>query len=254
MNIKKRLRSIRTMYRVFMYKGNKYECPFCGFKSERLLQIGLHHQAIIDNKIIGAGVRYGGCVKCDSMDRDRLLYAYFKFELKVFKNNKEFSILHLAPELMISKEFLKYRYKEYICTDKFMPGYVYPKYTVDMDIMNITFSDNSFDLVICNHVLEHIPDDLGAMKELYRVLKPEGTAVLQVPISSSLKTTYENPNVKTDEERILHYGQYDHVRIYGGDYVDRLESVGFKVDRVNISDKYKKFGVIQEEDLFVCTK
>lgn len=254
MNIKKKIRSLRTAYRVFMYRGNKYECPFCGFKSGRLLQIGLHHQAIIYNKIIGAGVRYGGCVKCDSLDRDRLLYAYFKHEMKVFNDNIDFSILHLAPELMISKEFLKYNYRQYICGDKFMPGYKYPHYTVNMDIMNITFPDNFFDLIICNHVLEHIPDDLGSMREIFRVLSPSGKAVLQVPISAILQETYENPKVKTDKEREEHFGQYDHVRIYGQDYVNRLESVGFKVNKINVSDKYQRYGLIAEEDLFICSK
>lgn len=254
MDIKKMLRKIRTNYRCLLYRGNKYECPFCGFKSRKLLPIGLPHGAIIANRIIGAGVREGGCVKCDSVDRDRLLYAYFKFVLKVFNDNKDFSILHLAPELMLSREFLKYKYRQYSCTDKFMPGYRYPDYTIDMDIMDISFQDNNFDLVICNHVLEHITDDLGAMKELYRVLKPGGTAVLQVPISTLLKITYENPDATTDKKREEYYGQYDHVRIYGQNYTSRLESVGFKVSRLNISEEFKKFGVIVSEDLFICNK
>lgn len=92
------------------------------------------------------------------------------------------------------------------------------------------------------------------MKELFRVLKPNGIAVLQVPISAILKDSYENPLVKTDKEREEHYGQYDHVRIYGQDYVTRLEAVGFKVTRLNITEKYKKYGLIPEEDLFICTK
>ncbi|MEC4049930.1 methyltransferase domain-containing protein [Flavobacterium sp. SUN046] len=254
MEVKSIIRELRTTYRVFKYKGEDFFCPFCGNSSKGFLPIGLPHQAIKDYKIIGAGLRNGGCVKCDSIDRDRLLYAYFEFELNVLRNNPKLSILHLAPELMLSKEFLKYKYKRYLCTDKFMPGYTYPKHTVDMDIMDITFPDNSFDLVICNHVLEHIPDDIGAMKELYRVVKPSGTAVLQVPISPLLTISYENPEVQTDHDREVHYGQYDHVRIYGQDYIRRLQSVGFTVDKISITQKYKSFGVIPEEDLFICTK
>jgi len=254
MSVKQIARNCRTFYRKLKYKGTIYQCPFCGFKSNGFISVGLPHQANIDKKIIGAGIRNGGCVSCDAIDRERLLYAYFSEELKIFKDNPEYSILHLAPEWRLSEEFLKYKYKNYICTDKFTPGYSYPKHTIDMDIMNIDFPENNFDLLICNHVLEHIPNDIGAMKELCRVLKPNGTAVLQVPISAILQTTYENPEVTTDLQRQEHYGQYDHVRIYGQDYVDRLKSVGFKVNRINISDKYKKYGVILEEDMFICTK
>jgi SAM-dependent methyltransferase len=254
MSLKAILRNIRTQYRKIVYSGSKYQCPYCGFKANDFLKIGLPYKAIIENKIIGAGVRNGGCVNCDSVDRDRLLYAYFKHEIDVLKDLPEYSILHLAPEWRLSEEFLKYNYKQYICTDKFMTGYKYPAHTVDMDIMNITFPNDTFDLVICNHVLEHIPNDIGAMKELFRVLKPNGIAVLQVPISAILKDSYENPSVTTDKEREEHYGQYDHVRIYGQDYVTRLESVGFKVTRLNITEKYKKYGLIPEEDLFICTK
>lgn len=252
--IKKQLRELRTIYRKFKYAGSKFECPYCGFKSKSLYTIGLPHQANIDNDIVGAGQRQGGCYSCDSMDRDRLQYAYLKNEMDIFKDNTSISILHLAPEWRLTELFLKYKYKQYVCTDKFTAGYVYPAHTIDMDIMNITFPDNNFDLIICNHVLEHIPNDVGAMKELFRVLKSNGTAILQVPISSKLQKTYENLDVKTDQDREKHYGQYDHVRIYGQDYIDRLESVGFKVNRINISEKYKKYGLILKEDLFICSK
>lgn len=254
MSIKSVLRNIRRVYRKFIYKGTKYHCPYCGFNSNDFLQIGLPHQANVKYQIIGAGIRNGGCVNCDSVDRDRLLYAYFKHEIDVLKDMPNFSILHLAPEWRLSDEFLKYKYKQYICTDKFMPGYAYPKHTIDMDILDVKFPNDTFDLVICNHVLEHITEDILAMKELYRVLKPNGKAVLQVPISAVLEDSYENPLVKTDKEREELYGQFDHVRVYGQDYVKRLESVGFIVNRLNISEKYKNFGVISNEDLFICTK
>jgi predicted SAM-dependent methyltransferase len=248
------IRNIRASYRKFVYSGNKYDCPFCGFKSKGFYTIGQVHEANIVNSIVGAGVRDGGCVSCDCVDRDRLLFAYFNDEVGVFKNDEALSILHLAPEWRLTENFLKFKYKNYICIDKFMPGYSYPKHTIVMDILNISFPENTFDWIICNHVLEHIPDDRKAMSELFRVLKPGGKAVLQVPISKTLKATYENPNVTTDSERIQHYGQYDHVRIYANDYVDRLTEAGFKVDRINISEKYKHYGLIADEDLFICSK
>lgn len=252
--MRKLARKLRTLYRILKYRGDEFQCPYCNYSSSGHYQIGLPHKAIIEHNIIGAGQRNGGCYKCDSIDRERLLFAYLDSELNVFNNNKSYSILHLAPEWRLSEKFLKYKYKQYICTDKFMPGYHYPKHTIDMDIMDIKFNENTFDLVLCNHVLEHIPDDIAAMRELYRVLKPNGTAILQVPISSTLMKTFEDTNIKTDEEREKIYGQYDHVRIYGQDYVNRLESVGFKVNRINIFEKYKKYGLIPEEDLFICSK
>lgn len=254
MSLRSFARNIRTQYRIFKHKGNTYTCPYCGYHAIGFYQIGLPHQANIDHQIIGAGLRNGGCYKCDSMDRERALYAFFNNELDIFKNKSDYSILHLAPEWRLTDLFLKYQYKEYICTDKFMEGYSYPSHVIDMDIMNIPYEDNRFDLIICNHILEHIPDDIAAMKELFRVLKPNGTAVLQVPISATLQDTYENPAVTTNEDREKHYGQYDHVRIYGQDYVARLQSVGFKVNRINISNKYKQYGLIPNEDLFICSK
>ncbi len=254
MSFKGFLKKMRSNYRIYKYEGDKYQCPFCGFSSRDFLQIGLAHNAIQKYEIIGAGIRNGGCAKCSSIDRDRLLYAYFKNELKIFKNNEAYSILHFAPEKMLSEEFLKYRYKDYICTDKFMKGYEYPSYTINMDILDIQFPKDHFDLIICNHVLEHIEDDLTAMNQLLKVLKPNGIAVLQVPISKKLKKTYEDWNIKTDKDREKHFGQYDHVRIYGQDYREILEDVGFKVNRINISEKYKRYGVNPKEDLFICSK
>lgn len=252
--IKAFLRNIRTIIRKIIYRGDKFICPYCNFKSNGFYKIGQVHQANIIHNIIGTGVRNGGCYSCDSVDRDRLLYAYFNNEIDIFKDNLNLSILHLAPEWRLSELFLKHKYKMYVCRDKFMPGYKYPKHTINMDVLDIKFNDNTFDWVICNHVLEHISDDKKAMNEIYRVLKVGGKAILQVPVSNTLEETYENPNVTTDEDRIQHYGQFDHVRIYGQDYVARLTAVGFKVERINISDKYKQFGVIKEEDLFICTK
>ena len=109
-------------------------------------------------------------------------------------------------------------------------------------------------MIICNHVLEHIPNDLEAMKELYRVLKVGGVAVLQVPISKNSFTTFEDPSVIDPNEREKTFGQSDHVRIYGQDYVDRLISCGFKATRINISEEYSHWGVDIEEDIFIAEK
>jgi SAM-dependent methyltransferase len=123
-----------------------------------------------------------------------------------------------------------------------------------MNVLDIPFPDNSFDLVICNHLLEHVPNDMDAMKELLRVLKVGGEAILQVPISKNSAKTIEDWSVTTPEERERAFGQFDHVRIYGQDYTDRLTLAGFKVERINISKDYPSYGLAGEEDIFIGRK
>ena len=145
-------------------------------------------------------------------------------------------VLHFAPEPVFYEQFSSHKDIEYWSVDLNPNAFGVKKV---VDITNITFEDNKFDLIMCNHVLEHIPDDKKAMSELYRVLKPQiGIAFLNVPVFNIPKT-FENPEYNTPELRSKHYGQADHVRAYGLDYVDRLKSVGFDVEiyTLNFSDK-----------------
>ncbi|MBK7751686.1 MAG: methyltransferase domain-containing protein [Flavobacteriales bacterium] len=116
----------------------------------------------------------------------------------------------------------------YIAGDKQAPGYSYPQDTIDLDITALDFPDDHFDLIICSHVLEHVPEDRTAMRELCRVLRPGGTAILLVPMSDR-PTTDEDPSVTDPQERFRRFGQTDHVRLYGRDYMDRLREAGFIV-------------------------
>ena len=163
-------------------------------------------------------------------------------------------ILHLAPEKNLTSTLSKIGLKDYICGDLFTEGYQYPDYVQNMNVLNIPFEDNYFDLIICNHLLEHVPNDFDAMKELYRVLRSNGKAILQVPISKNSKTTIEDFSVTDSKERETMFGQFDHVRIYGQDYSDRLNSVGFKIERINISKEFPKFGLAHDEDIFIGKK
>lgn len=204
-------------------------------------------------KIIGAGKRAAICPVCRSSDRVRLIYLYLRDHTRVFK--RPCKILHVAPERALSRIFRNLRYMQY------HPADLHPEEDMEkMDITGIPYPEDTFDLILCNHVLEHIPDDLQAMKELFRVLKPDGLAVIQVPLSPVLTSTYEDPEVTREEDRERTFGQKDHVRIYGMDYPDRLSNAGFRVIEYRWNEEGghdypgKLFGLNEEEILFLGKK
>jgi SAM-dependent methyltransferase len=203
------------------YKGNKVECPVCGSKFSKFLPYGN----------IGAVNRL--CPKCLSLERHRLMWLYLQNETEFFTKNLK--VLHIAPEQSFHKRFRKLTNLDYTTADL-----VSPLADLHFDIMNIPLDDNSFDVVICNHVLEHVPNDIDAMKEIYRILKPDGWAILQVPINSDFETTFEDPSITTPKEREKAFGQYDHVRWHGRDYQSRLESAGFKVNKFSVSEEFEE--------------
>lgn len=129
----------------------------------------------------------------------------------------------MAPEQAFLGRFQKLKHLDYTTADLESP-----LAEVKADICNLPFDNNTFDWVLCNHVLEHIEDDHKAMSELFRVLKPSGKAILQVPLDAQRLKTYEDFNIQDPQERARIFGQYDHVRIYGLDYLDRLQAVGFE--------------------------
>jgi predicted SAM-dependent methyltransferase len=143
---------------------------------------------------------------------------------------------------------------------KYHDGFYYSKDIAIIDITKLTFEDNTYDVILCNHVLEHIIDDHLAMSELYRILKPGGWAILQVPISMALEETYENAKITEVKDREEHFGQFDHVRIYGKDYTSKLEKAGFKVEAIspysqwNESAMLNKYAVNKNETLFIAHK
>ena len=165
-----------------------------------------------------------------SLERHRLLWLFLKTRTEFF--SKPAKLLHFAPEQAFYKRFKKLSHLEYTTTDLNSP-----LATVKADICALPFEDNSFDIILCNHVLEHIPDDQKAMQELYRVMKPEGWGVFQVPQDVNRKETFEDPSITDKKERARIFGQYDHVRIYGYDYFDRLRAAGFTVEAVDYTSE-----------------
>ncbi len=249
-------RILRKIYKEVSYFGFAYKCNICNRSFRKFVEIGEAFPVLKEKKVVGGGLRKAGCPYCYSTDRERLLKIYLTDFYKVSKRCG-IDVLHIAPERGLMKYFQSNKNVNYYCGDKFTQGYSYPSFVKDMDIKSIPFEENMFDLILCNHVLEHVIDDKKAMWELCRVLKPSGIAILQVPLSLTLSHTIEDFGISDPKEREKLYGQFDHVRLYGGDYKERLESAGFKVTLTNLtkqSDLYKEFGINKEEDLFVATK
>ncbi len=220
------------------YRGNQVACPCCGGQFRELMAWRSKSKTV--------------CPRCLSFMRHRLLSLYFKDKTNLFTDKLD--VLHFAPEMCFYRIFKKLPNLHYTSTDL-----ASPLADMQMDITDIRFGDSSFDVILCNHVLEHIPDDRKAMAELYRVLKPGGWAILQVPLNMKSETTFEDPSITTPEERERVFGQHDHMRIYGRDYVQRLEAAGFqvKVDPyVRELDEalVRKYVLDRNEDVFYCMK
>lgn len=180
------------------------------------------------------------------------MWLYLNNKTNLFCDN--LNVLHFGPEFIFQKQFRKMPNLNYTSADLDSPPGM-----IKMDITNITFEDCSFDVILCSHVLEHVVEDLKAMKELFRVLKPAGWGILQVPIEKNREKTYEDPAIVSPKERALAFGQNDHVRIYGRDYKNRLESAGFSVNIDSYTkglspETIKTYVLDESEDIYLCTK
>lgn len=223
------------------YKGNKFTDPIDGQSYRKFLPYGYGRQR---ENALSPGTL--------SLERHRQMWLYLQTETDFFSKN--YKVLHIAPEQDFLRRFKKMKNLNYTSADLFSPIV-----DVKADILDLPFEDESYDIVFCNHVLEHIQDDRKAMSELYRVMRKGGWGILQVPMKTSLQETYEDFSVTDPKERQRLFGQYDHVRWYGMDYFQRLESVGFEVD-VNFYSRTfseadrKKYGLMENEILPVVYK
>lgn len=239
---------LRKKFLEIVFRGKNVRCPICKKSYITFLPFG------IKNKRSNAF-----CIKCLSLERHRLIWLYLQRETNLFKSTNKLNLLHVAPEFCFFKEFKNYKSINYYPVDKFEKGYKYPRKTKNMDITNISQKDNFFDVIVCNHVFEHILDDQKAMTELYRVLKVDGWAILQVPIDYELKVTFEDKTITTPEARKEAFGQSDHVRQYGSDYKDRLKNAGFKVSPIPYTESFSeserfKFGLPKSRNIYLCQK
>ncbi|MDR6301266.1 putative SAM-dependent methyltransferase [Mesonia maritima] len=225
----------------FALRGKKYTDPIDGKSYKKFLPYG--YQKTREN-VLAPGTL--------SLERHRLLWVYLERETDFFTSTKK--ILHFAPEQAFYKRFKKLQNLDYTTTDLNSP-----LADVKADICNLPFKDNTYDVIFCNHVLEHIPDDTKATKELYRVLAPNGMAILQVPQDLDREKTFQDDSITDPKERAKVFGQYDHVRIYGRDYFQKLKSVGFEVEAIDYTKKLSvseidKFRLAKGEILPVCYK
>ena len=224
-----------------LLKGNRFTDPIDGKSFSQFLPYGYESQR---NNVLSPSTL--------SLERHRLLWLYLQNETDFFTVPKK--VLHFAPEQAFYNLFKKQKNLDYTTTDLYSP-----LADVKADICNLPFDDNLYDLILCNHVLEHIPDDTKAMQELYRVLKPGGMGIFQIPQDLNRATTFSDNAIVDQKERAKIFGQYDHVRIYGRDYFQKLRNIGFTVIEENYTTKIsselvKKYCLADGEIIPVCYK
>lgn len=230
-------------------QGNDVLCLICNSEYKKFGDYGLVTRSNAE------------CYSCGSLERHRLLWKYLKSELYFFENRTDKKMLHFGPEKIFYNIFDTQDFINYVPCDLFPEKYNYKgkSKVIKVDITKIPFEDNHFDVIICNHVLEHIKDDALAMSELFRVLKKGGLGIFQVPIDNSRESTYEDDSIVLPAERAKEFGQHDHVRVYGRDYKERLENAGFDVFLDDFVKKFSaqeifKFGFMNAETIYKCTK
>jgi SAM-dependent methyltransferase len=198
-------------FAAFFYQGDQVECPVCGGRFRKFLPYGYNQ---VRKNVL--------CPKCLSLERHRLLWLFLKNRTDFF--TASLKVLHIAPEQCFYKLFRKMINLSYVTADLESP-----LADIKLDIQHMPFAEGEFDVVICNHVLEHVPDDRKAMREIFRVLKKGGYAVLQVPANYTMEHTHEDPSITDPAEREKQFRQKDHYRLYGRDYLNRITEAGFHV-------------------------
>ena len=231
---------LKPLIKIYL-RGNKYIDPIDGSSFRKFLPYGYNN---VRENVLSPSTF--------SLERHRLLWLYLKNETDFF--NKDLKVLHFAPEAAFLEKFKKLKNISYDTIDLNSP-----LANIKADICDLPLDDESFDFILCNHVLEHVIDDKKAMQELYRVLKKDGIGIFQVPINISNKKTYEDFTITDPKERNKAFGQYDHVRTYGMDFFDRLEEAGFMVEKCEYTSEFTpkeiiKYCLPNREIIPICRK
>ena len=230
-----------TLVLSIFYIGNRVECNVCSRHYRKFLPYGRKARS---NAL---------CPNCLALERHRMMWWYLQSKSNFFEPDHK--ILHIAPELCFIDRFETIHQDNYITADLESP-----LAKVKLDVLDMPFEESSFDIVFCNHVMEHVKDDKKAMSEIYRVLKPDGWGIIQIPLFHPLaEKTFEDSSIISPEAREKAYGQTDHVRLYGKDYINRLISVGFEAEEVwpkdHLDKEYmKKHALPGDEPIFLVKK
>ena len=217
-----------------IFIGSKFTDPINGKQYSHFLSYG--YNSLRTNAL---------CPGTLSLERHRLLWLYLNSNSNI--ESQFLNVLHVAPEQVFFKKFKNFKNWTYTTTDLNSP-----LADIKADLCNLPFKDETYDLILCNHVLEHIIDDIKAMKEIYRVLKKGGKAILQVPLDMEKEKSYEDHTIINPKDRSKHFGQYDHVRIYGMDFFKKLSNIGFRYEKIDFTSKLSdqdiiKYGLIKGE-------
>lgn len=233
-------RCLKQLLGTTLYYGKGRYCPVCDKSFKSFRQAGIVPREDAE------------CLWCGSLERDRLVWMYFTKMSNLFDGQTK-KMLHIAPEPCFESRLKSRIGVGYLTADLFDP-----RAMITMDITNIQYPDESFDVIYCSHVLEHVPDDKKAMREIYRVLKGYGWVILLVPITA--ENTIEDPNITDPAERLHRFGREDHVRRYGIDFLDRLTEAEFKVEVISPSDFLKNDEILlmgitdASGEIYHCTK
>lgn len=223
------------------YAGNTVECPVCKNTFRKFLPYGRLEPR--QNAL---------CPSCLTLERHRLMWLFLKNKTNFFTD--KLKVLHVAPELCFIDRFESLSNLDYITGD-----IESPLAKVKMDLHDIPFDDNTFDVTFCNHVMEHVEDDIHCMRELHRILKPGGWAIIQSPMDLSLSETYEDNTITNPSEREKAFGQNDHLRMFGRDYKNRLIKGGFDVTEEDYAHEIeetlrKRYALPEDEIIYFCRK
>lgn len=229
-----------------LYIGKGKECPLCGCRRRKFLPYG--YVSPRENAL---------CPNCLALERHRLLWLWLLRESDLGRGAVALPrLLHIAPEVALMRKFRKMYASQpdrYITADLESP-------LADMhfDVQQIPMGDGEVDAIICNHILEHVEDDKKALRELYRILRPNGWAVILSPVDLERERTFEDDTITDAKERTRIFGQYDHRRIYGRDYVERLAAVGFEVYDIPYKEEFtrkeQELYALPDEHLYVVRK
>lgn len=238
-----RMSYVFKFFAPIFYRGNKVECPVCEKSFSKFLSYGadiVHRENVL-------------CPYDLTLERHRLMWLYLKDHSNFF-TAPSLEMLHIAPEQCFHKTFKQQGNLKYLTGDL-----VSPIADMHFDLHEIPLEDDRFDVIFCNHVMEHVADANQCMRELFRVMKPGGWAIMQVPQDMTREETLEDPTITSPEEREKHYWQKDHVRLFGKDYPQWLERAGFEVESFKISDhisaeQIERYRISPSEILYIAKK